>query len=662
MRYSSRTIFFFLAILASFSAFAQAEVTRCLTDELHQENMQDPVFRAEHEQRQSLAATFLADRIANRMPICANELLIPVAVHFQDTGLPLACALDMALDQVERMNLDFAGTNADIGNWDADQAATFPTIQNGESCIQFCLATLNHPAGFELAEGDYAVTLDQTAGDNDAAWAGYLNFWVRDLGGGVLGYSPLGGNGNGDGVACTTNAFSSISCGGNTINGTYNMGRTMSHEVGHYLNLDHPWGGGGCASTDNVADTPVTSDPTFGCPGLGLVTCTAPVLFMSYMDYVDDACMYMFSAGQKDRMEVYVNANMQNMLTNSVTTCQEAACNSYQVTSTFQKESCPGNDARIDFTVIEGNPPYEYSINNGAGFQSTPTFLGLPSGDYELLVIDGTNCEYTRNITITQENALIELIEMSPAWCGNDSGTVLLNVPIASNFEFSLDGGFTWQDEPFFENVSSGQYQAQVRNLSGCRGYKNVTVTDENDLGISVTAFRNVNCAYTPNGMIQLALAGGEAPFSFSIDDDETVFSFAEFNGLDAGEHTVYISDSRDCEASHAFTVFENFSSFDEDCPCAVYIPTAITADGDGINDRLDVIASCPFANYSLQIFDRWGTIVFETLDPSLKWNGGIDRYYANDGLYFYRMQLTWGAAIGSANIEEINGTVMVIR
>ena len=662
MQSYTRFLTVLLSLLLVNGLCAQENFTRCLTDEVHAEKMQNPEFRAEFERKNALVDAFLQEKVANRMPICANELLIPVAVHFQDTGLPVACAIDMALDQVERMNLDYAGTNADIGDWDAAQNSTFPAINNGESCIQFCLATLNHPPGFGLAEGDYAVTLDQTTGDNDAAWGGYLNFWVRDLGGGTLGYSPLGGNGNGDGVVCTTNAFSSISCGGNTINGTYNLGRTMSHEVGHYLNLEHPWGGGGCSSTDNVTDTPITDGATYGCPALGLVTCIAPVLTMSYMDYTDDACMFMFSIGQTNRMEAYVNANLQNFLNTSSTACQEAACLNYQVTSTFQKESCTGNDARIDFTIVEGNPPIQYSINNGIGFQNTPTFLGLPSGDYELLVIDATNCEYARNITINQDNAVVEVLNTTPAWCGNDSGTVLLNVPLPTNFEYSLDGGLTWQDEPLFENVSSGQYQAQVRNLSGCQGYKNVTVADENDLGIQVLGQKNANCPYVPNGSIQLALGGGEAPFSFSLDEDEQAFSFADFQGLTAGSHVVHIVDARDCAADHRFTIFENFSAFDEDCPCTVYIPNAITADGDGINDRLDVVASCPFANYSLQVFDRWGTMVFESLDISNKWNGGIDQNYVNDGIYFYKMQLTWGAAIGSANIEELNGTVMVIR
>ncbi len=654
-----------LTILVVLTIQAQSQdengIIRCYSDEYHAEQMLDPDYAAEKEQFQVNIERFLEDR-GERLPDCPDVLLIPVAAHFQNTGLPIACAVDMALDQVERMNLDFAGSNADIGDWTAAQG-TFPGIMNGESCIQFCLATLNHPAGFGLAEGDYAVTLDQTMGDNDPAWAGYLNFWIRDLGGGILGYSPLGGNGNGDGVACTTTAFSSISCGGNVIDGTYNLGRTMTHEVGHYLNLEHPWGGGGCASTDFVDDTPVTSGSTFGCPAIPTVTCTDPVLTMSYMDYTNDACMFMFSAGQIDRAEAHVNANLQNVLNNSATVCQEAACNGYTVTYSTTNESCPGNDASINITVVEGNPPYTYSINGGTSSQSGANFNGISSGEYDIYVIDASDCLFEQNVTLTQASAPVELLSTTSTWCGNDSGSVMVNVPLPGPFEYSIDG-INWQDSPFFENVSAGTYQVVARNDAGCTGYKTVTVEDENDLDIQVAEFQNVNCPFTPNGMIQLALGGGEPPFSFSIDEIGQSYPVANFTGLEPGEHVIFVSDARDCDAEYRFEIFENFSSFDDDCPCTVYVPNAITVDGDGINEHLDVVPSCPFANYSLQVYDRWGRIVFETIDPGTRWNGGgsEDNYYVTDGLYFYKVKLTWGAEVGSANTEEFVGSVMVIR
>ena len=283
---------------------------------------------------------------------CATPLIIPVAVHFQNTGIPEACAIDMALDQIEILNQDFAAVNPDIDEWYTQQPTIWPSISNAESCIQFCLATSNHPPGFGLAEGDFAVTIDATTGDYNSSWSGYMNIWVRDIG--PLGYSPLGGSGNGDGVTCHPQAFSSISCGGNSLYSAYNLGRTITHEVGHYLLLNHPWANGGCSSNDNVADTPVTSEPIFGCPsGQSIVNCTDPVLWPSYMDYCNDACLFMFSAGQVTRMENYVTSSLDNLLSNSVTACQdpcETACGCTDSTACNYDASAANDDGSCDYS------------------------------------------------------------------------------------------------------------------------------------------------------------------------------------------------------------------------------------------------------------------------------------------------------------------------
>ena len=82
----------------------------------------------------------------------------------------------------------------------------------------------------------------------------------------------------------------------------YNEGRTATHEVGHYLNLRHIWGDGRCRQDDFVADTPSSDGANYGCPSYPTVNCKSTDMTMNYMDYTDDACMYMFSLGQKDRM------------------------------------------------------------------------------------------------------------------------------------------------------------------------------------------------------------------------------------------------------------------------------------------------------------------------------------------------------------------------
>lgn len=142
-------------------------------------------------------------------------------------------------------------------------------------------------------------------GTNDAVKSAYppitpsthLNVWVCDIGGGILGYAQFpGGKSSTDGVVLL---YSSLP-GGSAA--PYNEGRTATHEVGHYLNLRHIWGDGRCRQDDFVADTPSSDGANYGCPSYPTVNCKSNDMTMNYMDYTDDACMYMFSEGQKSRM------------------------------------------------------------------------------------------------------------------------------------------------------------------------------------------------------------------------------------------------------------------------------------------------------------------------------------------------------------------------
>jgi hypothetical protein len=137
-----------------------------------------------------------------------------------------------------------------------------------------------------------------------------MNFVVRNLGGGILGYSPLGGSpAAGATVVMTTSAFGSgAGCPGVVPGAPYNLGRTLTHELGHFLNLDHTWGNGGCGSDDSVADTPNISGPSYGCPAVGGVSmCGNTSLTMNFMDYVNDACMFMLTEGQTNRSDAYLD-------------------------------------------------------------------------------------------------------------------------------------------------------------------------------------------------------------------------------------------------------------------------------------------------------------------------------------------------------------------
>ncbi|ULC59951.1 zinc metalloprotease [Flaviramulus sp. BrNp1-15] len=193
--------------------------------------------------------------------------------------------------QIAVLNSDFRKTNNDVNQAPSEFAGLA-----ADSEITFTLANTFR----------YSSTTTSW-GTSNAVKSAYppvspethLNIWVCNIGGGILGYAQFpGGSLATDGVVCSPQFFGTTGY----VQAPFDKGRTMTHEVGHYLNLRHIWGDGRCKQDDFVSDTPSSDGPNYGCPSYPTVNCRTNDMTMNYMDYVDDACMYMFSEGQKSRM------------------------------------------------------------------------------------------------------------------------------------------------------------------------------------------------------------------------------------------------------------------------------------------------------------------------------------------------------------------------
>ncbi len=272
-----------------------------------------------------IAEDQIASTIKNNVSLSArdtsaNEIIyIPVVIHVVYKTAEVNLSTAQILSQLAVLNIDYSDSNADKTN----TPAVFAQLA-ADTRIRFCLAQVD-PQGRrttgiirKYTNTDAFSALDAvkySAQGGDDAWDSkrYLNIWVCKMFGRTLGYSSVpGGPAALDGVVIAYDVFGT---GGN-VRSPFNKGRTATHEVGHWLGLKHIWGDAICGS-DDVDDTPTQQYYNYGCPSFPLVTNCSPdgngAMFMNFMDFTDDACMNMFTYGQKLRMRaLFAKNNLHN--------------------------------------------------------------------------------------------------------------------------------------------------------------------------------------------------------------------------------------------------------------------------------------------------------------------------------------------------------------
>jgi hypothetical protein len=292
----------------AFVPAAQAQRT-CATPEPEQWAAQlTPVQRAAYEQAEARAAQRQQDAargLAARST--AGPVIIPVVVHvvYNANAANQNISDEQIRAQIEVLNRDYSRTNLDAGS----TPAAFQGRAAGLD-VQFKLAARDPQGRATSGIERRASSVASWAGDRvkmssfgglDAWPAGqYLNLWLCNLDPGLLGYAQFpGGDPTYDGVVL---AYWTVP--GGTY--PYNLGRTATHEVGHWLNLQHVFQGS-CRGGDGVDDTPPQSAANYSCPSGPRLSCPkSPAegdMYMNFMDYVDDGCMNAFTAGQRLRVQ-----------------------------------------------------------------------------------------------------------------------------------------------------------------------------------------------------------------------------------------------------------------------------------------------------------------------------------------------------------------------
>ncbi len=312
-----------------------SRISRCNTDQrMSDKYAVDPAYQREIREGRVITMHNIKDHSRSD----ASLEIYSVPIHFIIVHLPnhsvgsgTNISFTRIQSQLEALNLDFLRKNRDAVN----TPAVFPAQS---SSIQFCLATVdpygNHTDGITRYATNSNFDENELSIKTATTWdpTRYLNVWVApDIDG--LGYAYLPSisslpSRSEDGVVVLTEVFGGPNSGAEA---PFDLGRTLTHEVGHYLGLDHIWGEG-CNIDDGITDTPDQAEENVGCPNHPSPSCNnRGDMFMNYMDYSDDRCLNAFTAGQVAYMRRILETSRSGLLQPGRTECiaepNEPTCN-----------------------------------------------------------------------------------------------------------------------------------------------------------------------------------------------------------------------------------------------------------------------------------------------------------------------------------------------
>jgi PKD repeat protein len=463
-------------IICGMTAPAWSQQNSCGSDEYYQLMLkQHPEYaKAEKEMNQK------AQNWAKSPQKRAALFTIPVVFHVIHTNGPENISRDQILDQLRILNNDFS-----FKNWNKNKIRSQFSAVAADCQIQFKLATVdpsgNCTDGINRIYNTAGIEVDMNTEPvkNLIYWdkTKYLNIWVvtsiasQQVGATTLGYAVFPWMSNRDGVVVRSDRVGSIGTASQS-----DSGRTLTHEVGHWLGLYHTFQGG-CNDDDLCTDTPpvATSTTNANCPASGN-SCSndnpnLPDQWENYMDYSDGKCMAMFSLQQKSRMHYFLTAGNPNNrssnvsatnLVNTGITAGNTAPTPYFVSS--QRVVCAGVPIKFYDVSCKAVPTARSWTFTGS---STPS-----SSDAAPVVVYQTPGKYPVSLTVQNAKGTSTPLTIADYITVVDRSSALLpNKEEAFESDPSSRGFAAASPSPYFWSTTntaafggSQSYKAPVKN------------------------------------------------------------------------------------------------------------------------------------------------------------------------------------------------------
>jgi hypothetical protein len=436
---------------------------------------------------------------------------IPVVVHVIHNGESIGTGTNISdaqvLSQIDVLNKDFQRLNSDASSTPAEFVDVAGSVD-----IEFVLAKQapdgSPTNGIVRVQGSQSAwtfsDYDQLRSESYWNADDYMNVWVANITD-YIGYSqfPISDKVPGledsfdnpwtDGVIVYYRSFGSDDDGAFNLDSRYNKGRTLTHEMGHFFGLRHIWGDqNDCNGTDYVDDTPAQNGSTGGCPIGSKTSCNnTHKMYQNYLDYTNDECMNLFTAGQVERMVTILDYSIRrNSLLSShglddpapvnddlgislVNAPKVISCNSITPSVEIKNYGLnPITSAQIQLSIndliietLDLTPnlsPFETAV---VEFTTRSLNSGASKFTFEILQTNGTTDGNTANNQVTANTYNFEQ---------NSSSTTL--IPLREKFETAFDG--EWK---IINHLNGNNWQTVSTNFNSSAIFESFTDTKLGD-------------------------------------------------------------------------------------------------------------------------------------------------------------------------------------
>jgi hypothetical protein len=267
------------------------------------------------------------------------------------------------------------------------------------------------------------------------------------------------------------------------------------------------------------------------------------------------------------------------------------------------KDFCREQKGKVISTYSGGTLPYQFIWSNN---ESTPSIFNLKTGMYSLTISDKNGCFVTKSINVDSTPKILYTSIITADTCYKSTGEILLNVTDGIP-PFIFDFNNTISKNTEYTTLKNGQYYIIIIDSVGC--------TDSVHFNIPnlVKSFsKDIDTSFCFHQKSQLISPGNFAQYHWNTGSNEASIKVSNEN-----KYSVNCTDDWGCEVTITMNIIDT-------CPEDILFPTAFSPNGDGLNDEFRPIYKSKIKEYKLEIFNRWGEKIHESIDPNIGWDGKV--------------------------------------